>query len=573
MKKLILPTLFISSVYGTISPQAAPESPGIQQQKLNEIDKKAIATKKSAVIEKLKVSKEAEGQGENRIKGATFVLQNVSVVGNTVLDKNEIITVIKKYVGKGVDSIDLKNIAEEITNIYKNKGFVTSKCIIPAQKVQNGNVKFQIIEDKLGRIILSGKTTYNYDSNLFMRYLADLQGKIINANELNDRLKILSNLPVTSIKPSLQKTNNGYTNLVLDITESEQRFSISTDNSGSQYTGKNRITLNGNINNIRGKSDSLALSLTTVENTEQLSSFAINYLHPVGKEGGKINFSYSKMNYLMIVQGDETSNAFASNNAKNPVLYYSGTSNTYGLNYYKPLNTNFDNTNISYNFGVENKTITTGDVRATYDANSTSHNDIIGDAKDDKTFVATAGISFGKLDSLFSDKHKGHNNFSFSIKKGIEGLFDSSKKQDILIYQKQSIKTKSNMDFLKFHYTLQRQQQLPYKTTMNLNLNGTYTKDRVPDSYEYSGGDYGYAYSLSLARKFWYINTSLSASQSKVFTYATDMSKSSVENTPSLGLALSTSYEDIYLSLSYSSSFDTWDSNTNNIRYSLRYSW
>ncbi len=576
MKKKILILMSTASIlFADTKPPEAPESPGIQQQKLDEIDKSVVTSKtKKAIIDTLEVNKDTLGVGENRIKGPSFVLSNVSISGNTTFEQNKIIDIIRPYVSKKVDSLDLKYIAQKVTQLYKENGYVTSKCIIPAQKVANGKVKFQIIEDKLGRVILQGKTTYNYDQNIFMRYLADLQGKIINADELNNRLKILSNLPVTRIQPSLQKTNKGFTNLILNITEGQERFSISTDNSGSAYTGKQRITFNGNINNIRGKSDSLSLSLTTVKDTEHLTSFSSSYVTPFGKHGGRISFGYSHMYYQL-----------DSEEIGSDMVIYEGETDILSVNYGQPLYW-LDNANLSFNYGYEKKDVTAKTIQNKNEMNddnvSTGGGDILVNGVD-SLFVLNASVNYSKADIALSDKYTGVNSISFSVKKALEGFWNSMTQEDLDRKESDTSFPLSgpikygkglNPAFLKYYYNLSRKQQLPWEVTSTARFSGNYTNSRVPDSYEYSGGDYGFAYSLLFAKKMGIVNSSLSLSRSKVYTYSSDdMSISTEKNAPSAGISLSGTYKDIYLSLSYSSSLDTWDSNTNNIRANLKYSW
>ena len=570
MKKIILSLFMISTLGFTAdNPAPAPETPGIQLQKLDEIDKTIkIKKAKKAIVEKLEVAKDAVGVGENRIKGPSFILQNVSIAGNTIFDKQKIIDIVKPFVGKSVDSLDLKHIAQKVTQLYKANGFVTSKCIIPAQKVTNGKVKFQIIEDKLGRVILKGKSTYEYDINIFMRYLADLQGKIINAQELNTQLKLLSNLPVTRIKPSLQKTTQGFTNLVLEIIEEEEKFSISLDNGGSVYTGKQRITLNGNINNIRGKSDSLSLSLTTVKESKHLTSFSSSYVSPVGKSGGRITFGYAYMYYQL--DTDEVGS---------DSVIYEGKTNVLSANYSQPLYL-LDNANLSFGYGFEKKRVNAQTIQ-NHDVNGTGGGDILVDGIDE-TFVLNGSINYAKADSTFGKKYIGVNSANFSIKKALEGFWNSMTQEDLDRKETDASFPLSgpikygkglNPSFLKYYFALSRQQQLPWKIKSTLSFNGNYTKDRVPDSYEYSGGDYGYSYSINFARKFWDINSNISFSRSKVYTYNLDGSVEKQLNSPSIGIGFDTTYKGLYMKVSYYSSLDNWDSNTNNIRYIIKYSW
>ena len=562
MKKLYISLATSALLYGVDTPPApSPESVGLQLQKLEEIDKSVKNVKKTAIVDKLKVDKSIQGKGQNNIKAKTFILKNVSITGNTIMKNEDIIAIVKPFVGKPVSSVDLKYISAKITELYKEKGYLTSECIIPAQKVKNGLVRFQIKEDKLGRIILKGKTTYNYNTNIFMRYLQDLQGKIINANELNTQLKYLSNLPVTRIRPSLQKTPNGYTNLVLNIEEGQEKFSILCDNSGSRYTGEYRVTLNGNLNNIMGKSDSLNLSFTTVENPKYLTSFSSSYVTPIGREGARLLFGFSYMYYQL-----------NPNEVGSDTIIYEGDTSIFSLTFAKPLYI-LDNTNISYTYGFEKKSVTSQTIQ-------NSNGEVLVDGNDE-TFVLNGSISLSKADKYFTG-FPAVTSINFNVKKALEGFFNSMTQEDLTRKENDTTFPISgpikygaylNPSFLKYYYSIKRQQQLPYSTILNLNFSGNYTKDRVPDSYEYSGGDFGYNYNLSLNKKLWKINSSLSLSQSKVYTNELDGSTSSYETSPSMGISLNSTYKDIYISASYSSSLDNWDSNTNNIRYSLRYSW
>lgn len=567
MKKILLALLSTTLVIYA-APKESPETPGIQLQKLNEIDKSVKIDKKKAIIDDLNVPKSEYGKAESRVKGPSFTLNNVSITGNTVFDQKLIIEIVKPFINQKVDSIDLKYIAQKITKLYAESGYVTSKCIIPEQKVTKGMVKFQIIENKLGRLLLKGKNRFDYDSNLFIRYIAELQNKILNVKELNKQLKYMSILPVTRIKPSLENTNRGYSNLILEIIESEETFSLSLDNSGSNYTGKERLTLNGNINNIRGKSDRLALSLTTVKDPKYLTSFSSSYVTPYGKEGARLTFGYSHMYYQLDPDKVGTD-----------LFIYEGETDIFSFNYSKPVYS-IEMANVNYNLGFEKKSVNSKIIQNTGTANGTPIVDGL-----DETFVFNAGVNVMMHDNLFSKDYNAINSLSFSVSKALEGFWNSMTQEDIIRKDKAlennstiisgPIKSGNglNPSFMKLYYNYTRKQQIPWDSTMTFNLNGNYTSSRVPDAYEYSGGDFGYQYSLVFAKKFWYINTNLSLSQSTVYTYNLDKSLTKSRNKPSLGLSLSSVFDKLYINLSYSSSLDTWDSNNNNIRYNLKYIW
>ena len=114
-----------------------------------------IVDQKRSVIENVKVDKSAQPSGDNELEqGAQFRLNGIQVQGNTVMDKDDIVSLVTPYVGTMMTSADLKTVASKITQLFVEQGYATTKCIIPAQQVNNGVVLLEVVEDKLGQIQL-----------------------------------------------------------------------------------------------------------------------------------------------------------------------------------------------------------------------------------------------------------------------------------------------------------------------------------------------------------------------------------------------------------------------------------
>jgi len=563
MKKIVLLSLVSSFILAVdVPPPPPPEDSSVIEKKLQELKK--IQEPQKAKIDKLKIEKNTQGKSEVHIKQVKFLLKNLQIVGNTVFPKEKIIKIVKPYVGKYITSKDLKEIAEKITMLYHKAGYLTSKCVIPPQKVVNGTVKLQIIEDKLAKIIIVGSNAIYYNQNIFMRYLYDLQGKVLNLKELNYRLKLLTYLPVTKITPVLKKVKEGYTVLILKITEAKQLNYISVDNSGSEYTGVYRINFGGNINNIRGVSDSLKINVLTVQNPKYLGAVTFNYITPYGDEGARYIFGYSNMYYQL--DPDEVGT---------DTVIYEGGSETLSISYTKPLMVRTLKTaQLSYKFGIEKKTVTSKTVL-------NSDGSLLVDGED-KTFVVFAGIDFLKADRVFTN-YSALNKVSLTLKQALEGVFGSMTSEDLKRKENDTtfpisgpIKYGGDLDpsFTKLYYDFSRTQKLPKKFSLKLSLSGDYTRHRIPQSYEYAGHDWGYGYSVSLSKKiFWDIDSTLSVSQSVVYDYDEDGDLHKDANAPGAGISLSKTYKNFYAKLSYTTSFATWDYNNNNLRFLLKYSW
>ena len=92
-----------------------------------------------SVIEKVKVDGSAKPNGDSELGEAVeFRLNSIQIQGNTIIDEDDIVSLVQPYVGTMIVSTDLSLIAENITQLFVEKGYATSKCIIPAQQVQNG---------------------------------------------------------------------------------------------------------------------------------------------------------------------------------------------------------------------------------------------------------------------------------------------------------------------------------------------------------------------------------------------------------------------------------------------------
>ena len=600
MRKLYLFTLSSILLSANTLPPKNPINTGYETQREEKLLNKHLKSLKKATttIDEIKISAPKPSLKDINL-GPSFRLNGVSIKGNTTFEQKEIISFVKPYLGLQVYTKTLKDIAQKITQLYYSKGYVTSKCILPQQKVKNGNVTFQIIEDKLGSITLSGENAHEYDTKLFSKYFHKLQGKIINAKELNTKLKLLQYLPISKITPTLSHIRPGVSNLILKITEAKQQISLSLNNRGSEYSGIYRTTLTGNINNIVGISDSLFLSVTTSQTPQHYSALNASYRHPIGENGAKISWGISNLNYQL--NPDEMNSR---------AVFYDGESSQFNLAYDKPLFF-FQKINIWLNLSFNYKSLSSRTLE-----NKTGS--ILVHSLD-KTSVISIGTTINFLDS-----YKGINNFSFKVSQAIPNLFNSMTQEDIdrktyrMEYdsstiqelKKQKVAANAKKDditesilatlikeeafknlaitapqkygknlkaaFRKYYISASRQQYFPANFTGSLSFHGEYTSARIPQAYEFSTGDYGYSASININNNFnsKYFNMGIGYGYTKVYEYDLELTlHSSGEVSKSPNISMNAYYNDFYLNLSYQLNLDKWDANENNIKFNLGYSW
>jgi len=508
---LLSASLFSSTLFAAAPTQRdIPAPSGIED--LEESISDALTTspdfqknEKRSIIEEIEVDESARSEGENRVaEGVTFQLNGVRVVGNTVMAEEEVVSIVQPYVGKQIASVQLKEIAAKITQLFVGQGYVTSACIIPEQKVKDGVVVLQVVEDRLGQILLGGDLVYRYESRLFMDHLHDLRGEVIHLSTLNSRLRLLTQLPATRVVPKLIKRKGGTTDLVLNLQPLEDVVKLSVNNSGSRFTGQNRLSSVAVLNNFTGNSDVLSMGLTTsLKDFKHLGSFSSSYKRPVGSRGGKLSAAYSKLYYRM--DPDEVGY---------DEVRYEGDSSTLSLRYEEPFWLDeFLNGEGSYRWSVGGEW---KDVSAQTIYNTT-FDQPAGFAyvdAEDNLFVGDVTLHSEYFDQLFG--RRGFSAATFSVKHAFEGFFDTMTQEDI----DRKLENVANgvepvtgpigdvsgmePDFWKLYLDFTRIQSLPYSLIAKLDLHGEYTgSKKLPQAYQFSGADggaYGHSLSLNVSR-------------------------------------------------------------------------
>jgi len=448
-------------------------------------------------VDQVQVDQSAQPKAESKIsEDQRFVLLSVNVLGNETLKAEEVIAAVKPHVGKMVGERELKAIAQAITNIYIKHGYVTSRCIIPAQQVKNGVVKLQLVEDKLRGIMLSGKSSYRYNHGFFAKHFHDLQGKIINIQELNARLLILQRLPATHITPVLQKSAMNLTDLILKIADTADVNSVSVANGGSRFTDKNRVMVNSQFNNLSGNGDSLSLNVTSAVNTPKyFNSAQLGYQLPVGEKGGRLNMSATALTYKL----DPKVVKVALD-----LIRYRGSSYGQTLGYEQPFL--ISKGDFWWGIGVEHQDVRAQTVYNITDPilNPRPAGSLFVDGRD-QLFIANASLRANVFDEIIPH-YRGYTSYSVQVKHAMEGMFGSMTTEDIT--RKLSnlavavpvepitgpIGNVEGMDprFWKLYASISRIQAMPWNITLRLSANGEYTKSKkIPNSYDFIGADNG----------------------------------------------------------------------------------
>ncbi|MEM9165246.1 MAG: POTRA domain-containing protein, partial [Cyanobacteria bacterium P01_F01_bin.4] len=83
-------------------------------------------------------------------------VQDIQVVGSTVFDEADFAPILAEYEGRELTIQQLRQAADEVTQLYLNEGYITSRAILSNQTIENGIVQLQVIEGSLADIQVDG---------------------------------------------------------------------------------------------------------------------------------------------------------------------------------------------------------------------------------------------------------------------------------------------------------------------------------------------------------------------------------------------------------------------------------
>lgn len=176
--------------------------------------------------------------------GMKFRLDAVEIEGNTVISSETLLALLQPEMGKEVDLGGLRAIVNRLSEYYRSKGYLFARALVPAQDIQNGRVKFLIVEGRYGKV---GASLNGVPSERLQAYLAPLKsGEVIESGSVERVALLLTDLPGYSAVPVVRpgtEVGTGDFEVMLKDGPRQQGY-MRVDNHGDDLTGKSRVLVN-----------------------------------------------------------------------------------------------------------------------------------------------------------------------------------------------------------------------------------------------------------------------------------------------------------------------------------------
>jgi len=301
---LITAIILLVPVRGNAQPPRSETPDAIQRRETEireyyELKRKLDKAQKQLVPEDGVTDRTREAAPPAADGGRMIFISRIVTDRSDILTEQELRAITLPYEGKEASIRELFSLLERINDLYRQKGYLTARAILPPQKVEAGTVRIRLVEGRVGTISMEGNR-YTRDS-FFASRMHLKQGDLVRLHTLEEdlfRINATNDVRVRAdVKPGAA---TGTTDLILKVQEPDNyRISLFVDNAGGSNVGQERVGLTLQDVSLFGFRDSLALGGILADGT---TSGHASYSAPVAPVGTRLGIAYD-YNQVSITSG------------------------------------------------------------------------------------------------------------------------------------------------------------------------------------------------------------------------------------------------------------------------------
>ena len=245
---------------------------------------------------------EAESLDDLEAGGDVVTLKGFVFEGNSVFSDDDLIKILGDVFGIEYDLAGLRQLANQLSEFYREAGYSFAKVYLPKQDVSSGIIELIVLEGTYGRIQAVGEPELRA---LVESYLSELTpGSVIDGHQLESIVLTLGDVPGIRVAPVLKPGRQvGQGDLDVQVRRDEQSHGYLTlDNQGSRFSGENRMSAGITIPTFFGVGHEFDFNVT--RSNEDLKVVGVGYGWPIGDGGGRFKMDYSYVSYALTNSND-----------------------------------------------------------------------------------------------------------------------------------------------------------------------------------------------------------------------------------------------------------------------------
>jgi hemolysin activation/secretion protein len=252
--------------------------------------------------------------------GATtrFPINAFELTGDSPLSAEESARLLAPFVGPDGTLLTLQQATAALEAELKARGFALLRVSLPPQEV-GATVRLHVVKFAIGKVTVEGLSRYG-EANIRASVPELREGEAPNFKLLAIQTAIANESQGKQVQVSLKESEEtDKIDAKLLVTESKPwNFSAGLSNTGSNSTGRDRLSLLGGHSNVFDLDHQFAVAYTTsLARFKDVKQLGLNYRIPLYRQGAVIGMAYTRSD----VVGDFGS--FSS----------TGAGQTLGLNY------------------------------------------------------------------------------------------------------------------------------------------------------------------------------------------------------------------------------------------------
>lgn len=212
----------------------------------------------------------------------TFTIRRFVIEGTNLFTAEELQQQLRQFVGRKKTAADVERARDTLEIFFHDQGYPTVMVNIPEQSVQNRVIRLEVIENRVGKVTLTGNSWYTSE-----KILADLPsiapGKVIKLQDLQQEVNRLNRNPDLKVIPEMQPgTEPGTVDLSLQVTDKQPLHgALELNNRSSHDTTESRLTGSLRYDNLWQRDHTLSfLYQTSPEKLSEVQVASASYTMP-----------------------------------------------------------------------------------------------------------------------------------------------------------------------------------------------------------------------------------------------------------------------------------------------------
>lgn len=232
------------------------------------------------------------------------IFTGLSFTPSNILLETDLKNIERAVKGMPIQLPAIKTVLDEVNALYLAYGFELSRALLPEQTVDDGVVAIQLVEAKVGKIILENRDAL--DEDFIRNHLAAEEGGFISLAQLEKSIRIYNMSNKSNLATELAPGEAfGETDIFVDVAEPDivELPSVSVNNHANKTSDWRNNTFSFTANNLFGFDDETAFSFSDASGS---STQSVSFSMPVDYKGSNLSLALTNSDTKIVAGSAET---------------------------------------------------------------------------------------------------------------------------------------------------------------------------------------------------------------------------------------------------------------------------